>query len=57
MALIRRVLTVHPETSMDLQLALLDVIEEVLLARGASRVWIDASAGPDLTVLAEFAPD
>jgi len=54
MASIRRVLTIHPETSMDLQLALLDAVEEVLLDRGASRVWIDASAKPDLAVVAEF---
>jgi len=54
MARIRRVLTVHPETSVDLQLALLDAVEAVILARGASRVWIDASTRPDLTVVAEF---
>jgi hypothetical protein len=54
MAPIQRVLTVHPETSIDLQLALLDAVEEVLLGRGACRVWIDASTRPDLTVVAEF---
>jgi hypothetical protein len=54
MALIRRVLTVHPDTSVAVQLALLDAIEAVLLERGASRVWIDAGVRPDLAVLAEF---
>jgi hypothetical protein len=54
MTLIQRVLTVHPETSVDLQLALLDVIEEVLLDRGASHVWIDAAVKPDLVIVAEF---
>ena len=57
MALIRRVLTVHPDTSVDLQLALLDAIEGVLLERGASRIWIDAGVRPDLAVVAEFAED
>ena len=42
---------------MGLQLALLDAVEEVLLDRGASRVWIDASARPDLAVVAEFVED
>lgn len=54
MTRIRRVLTVHSETSLDLQLALMDAAEGVLLARGACRVWIDASTRPDLTVVAEF---
>jgi hypothetical protein len=54
MALIQRVLTVHPDTSVDLQLALLDAIEEVLLDRGASHVWIDAAVKPDLVIVAEF---
>jgi hypothetical protein len=54
MAMIQRVLTVHPETSVELQLALLDVIEEVLLDRGASHVWIDAAVKPDLVIVAEF---
>lgn len=57
MALIRRVLTVHPETSVALQLALLDAIEGVLLARGATRIWIDTEVRPDLAVVAEFAED
>jgi hypothetical protein len=57
MARIERVLTVHPGTSVDLQLALLDAVEEVLLARGVSRVWLDASGTPDLTVMAELAED
>ncbi|GAA4735553.1 hypothetical protein GCM10023350_19240 [Nocardioides endophyticus] len=57
MALIRRVLTVHPEASADLQLALLDAIEEVLLDRGACHVWIDAAVKPDLVIVAEFTED
>jgi hypothetical protein len=57
MALIQRVLTVHPDTSVDLQLALLDAIEEVLLDRGASHVWIDAAVKPDLVIVAEFTED
>ena len=57
MALIRRVLTVHPDTSVDLQLALLDAIEGVLLDGGASRIWIDTEVRPDLAVVAEFAED
>ena len=55
MALIRRVLTVHAATAVDVQLALLDAVEEVLLDRGASRVWIDPAVKPDLAIVAEFA--
>ena len=55
MALIRRVLTVHAATAVDVQLALLDAVEEVLLDRGASRVWIDPAVKPDLAIVAERA--
>jgi hypothetical protein len=57
MSVIRRVLTVHAGTSMPVQLALLDAVEDVLKDQGASRIWIDPDTRPDLLVLAEFDDD
>jgi hypothetical protein len=54
MAVIHRVLTVHAEIGMPAQRALLDAVERALHGQGVSRIWIDASATPDLLVLAEF---
>jgi hypothetical protein len=57
MSVIRRVLTVHAGTSMPVQLALLDAVEDVLKDQGACRIWIDPDTRPDLLVLAEFDDD
>ncbi|WP_155993271.1 hypothetical protein [Nocardioides sp. URHA0020] len=54
---IRRVLTVHAEISVPLQLALLDAVEQALQGHGVSRIWIDPGTRPDLLVLAEFEDD
>jgi hypothetical protein len=54
MSVIHRVLTVHVDTSVPVQLAILDAVEEALHGQRASRVWIDSGMRPDLLVLAEF---
>jgi hypothetical protein len=54
MAAIRRILTVHADTSVAVRLALLDAVEGALHGHGASRVWIDTDHLPDFLVLAEF---
>ena len=57
MPAIHRVLTVHADISVPVQLALLDAIEVTLHDRGVSRIWIDPGTRPDLVVLAEFEDD
>ena len=57
MPVIHRVLTVHSETSVEVQLALLDAVEGALHGQGVSRIWIDSSEKPDLLVVAEFDED
>jgi hypothetical protein len=57
MPAIHRVLTVHAEIDVSVQLALLDAVEEALHDHGVERVWIDSGSRPDLLVLAEFDED
>ena len=57
MSAIHRVLTVHAEIDVSVQLALLDAVETALHDHGVERVWIDAGSTPDLLVLAEFDED
>lgn len=51
---IKPVVTLHPDTSVPLQLALLVVIEETLLREGVALIWID-SGSAQLVVVAEVA--
>jgi hypothetical protein len=57
MSAIHRVLTVHADISVPVQLALLDAVEGALHGQGVSRIWIDSGTRPDLLVFAEFEDD
>lgn len=47
-----RIATVHCESSLPLQLAILDAIERVVRDFGVDHVWIDPSTTSDMVVLA-----
>jgi hypothetical protein len=57
MTSVSRVLTVHGEVGIQVQVAVLDALEAALTDQGATRIWIDPATGPDLVVLAEFGDD
>jgi hypothetical protein len=53
---ITRVVTLHPDTSVSMQVALLEAIEATLRGQGAERIWVDPDCA-QLVVLAEVRGD
>ncbi|MDF1602155.1 hypothetical protein [Nocardioides sp. YIM 152315] len=49
---IKEIVTVHPDASVSLQLALLDAIEATLRREGVDRIWVDPDSA-QLVVVAE----
>ncbi|MFC7496921.1 MULTISPECIES: hypothetical protein [unclassified Nocardioides] len=49
---VKEIVTLHPDTDVSMQLALLDAIEETLRDQGVDRIWIDR-ASTQLVVVAE----
>ena len=50
----RKILTLHPPLGDSTIDSILTSLEAALVAQGASRIWVESDAYPDLTVMADM---